>query len=61
MGLADSAPVYVTREYGPDGEAGSYSQSIWMTLLVQLLVWANAVLWGSYGIAQAVSHIVGLL
>lgn len=55
--LSVSIPFYVTRPHGASGQTGAYSQSIWMTLLLQLLVWSNGVLWGIYGLIQAVQHI----
>lgn len=51
-------PYYVTRPHGASGQTGAYSQSIWMTLLFQLLAWANGVLWGIYGLIQAAQHIL---
>lgn len=55
--MSASVPIYVTRPHGRDGETGCFSQSVWMTLLVQLIVWGNAVLWGVYGLIQAVQHL----
>lgn len=50
-------PVYVTRKTA-DGYTGSYSQSLWMTILAQLLVWTNIVLWGVVGVWKAVEVFV---
>lgn len=58
MSLNDSAPIYTTRK-SAHGDTGSYSQTIWMSLLVQLLLWINAALWGCIGIAEAGIHMVG--
>ena len=55
-GLNNSIPVYVTRKTA-NGETVQYSQSLWMTLAVQLLVTFNAILWGIYGLIQAAGHI----
>lgn len=51
--LSASTPVYVTRK-SADGYTGSLSMSIWMQLLVLLLFWFNAVIWGCIGIYEAV-------
>ena len=51
MGI--SAPVYVTRKTA-DGTTGSYSLSLWMTILAMLLVWLNVVVWSVVGVVEAV-------
>lgn len=61
MSLNDSAPIYTTRKHGRTGETGQYSQSIWMTLVAQLLVWANVVVWGVIGIVYAVVLVVNAI
>jgi hypothetical protein len=54
--LGVQIPVYVTRKTA-DGSTGSYSLSLWMTLLAIFLVWLNIVLWCSYGIVQVAEKI----
>lgn len=56
--MAASIPVYVTRKTA-DGKTGSLSLSIWTALLVLLLVWLNAVIWGCIGIYEAVRLVLG--
>lgn len=51
--LSATIPIYVTRPAGAKGETGSVSMSIWMILLVQMLLWANAVVWGFVGLYEA--------
>lgn len=50
-GLNGSYPIYVTRKTA-GGETMSYSLSLWMTLLVILLVWANVIVWAGYGLYE---------
>ena len=47
--MQTSIPVYVTRKTA-NGETGSFSLSLWMSLLALMLVWANIVLWSLFGI-----------
>lgn len=56
--LSATTPVYVTRKTA-DGYTGSLSLSIWMQLLVLLLLWFNAVIWGCVGLYEAVRVVVG--
>ena len=57
MSLKTSIPVYVTRETA-DGLTGSWSMSAWIPLLVMLLVAANAVGWGIYGLVVLIEKAV---
>lgn len=55
--LSFAAPVYVTRK-NASGETGTYSLSIWMTLLAMMLIWINVVFWGIVGVVKAVEVLV---
>lgn len=56
--LGMSAPIYTTRPAGRHAETATYSQSLWITLLAQVVVFANVILWGGIGIVEAVSRII---
>lgn len=56
-GPATSIPIYTTRTSAA-GETGSLSMSLWMALLAMLLVWANVVAWGFYGLYSVVRAVV---
>lgn len=45
-----SVPFYTTRKHGPHGTSGSYSCSLWMTLLFFFVIWTNVLLWGTYSL-----------
>lgn len=53
-----TSPVYVTRK-SASGETGELSLSIWMQLVVLLLLWLNAVIWGAIGVYEAVRVVIG--
>jgi len=57
VSLQSSIPVYVTRK-DADGNTGTYSYSIWMTLLAGFVVWLNVVVWGAVGLVTAVRVIL---
>ena len=56
--LREPMPVYVTRK-DAHGATGTVSLSIAMVLLGLMFVWANVVLWGVYGVAQALGLLLG--
>lgn len=49
MSLGTSLPIYVTRKTS-SGLIAEYSLSIWMTLLAIMVIWANIVGWGCFGL-----------
>lgn len=55
-GLNESAPVYITRK-SASGETGTYSMSLWMSLLAMMLVWLNVVAWSIVGLVFAVEQV----
>lgn len=48
-GLKTQLPYYVTRKTA-DGYIGSFYMSAWLIILAQLLLVANVILWGLFGI-----------
>lgn len=52
-GWGTKSPIYVTRK-AADGTVGYLSMSVWMQLVVLLLAWSNALLWGVVGLVYAV-------
>lgn len=51
--LGLSLPIYTTRK-DAHGDTATYSQSLWMTLLVQVLIWLNLIAWGIIGLVEAI-------
>lgn len=58
-GLGMAMPTYTTRP-SATGQTATYSQSLWMTLCVQFFITVNGLLWGAYGIYEAVIHLAHL-
>lgn len=52
-GFGTPLPVYVTRPTA-SGVIASYELAAWMSFLVLMLLWINAVVWGLVGILTAV-------
>lgn len=52
-----SIPVYVTRSDN-SSLVGSFSVSAWLAVLIQLLVLANMVGWGVYGLVELALKVV---
>lgn len=52
-----SLPVYVTRQNG-EGGVGTYSVAAWLGLTIMLLIYANLLGWGIYGLVTLVEKVV---
>jgi hypothetical protein len=57
-GIGQSLPIYTTRQSAGDKVTCTYSQSAWITLLAQFIVFGNIILWGGIGLYEGVKFIV---